>query len=170
MARVFVSVGSNVDRERNIDLALDELRGRFGELQVSSVYESAPVGFAGDPFFNLVVAFETDSDPHHIVTVLREIEDLCGRQRDGQRFSPRTMDLDLLMMDDRILNGEGIVLPREEISSQAFVLCPLAEIAGERRHPVSGETLTAMWSRVEPSAARLRKVDFRSRPMHESEA
>lgn len=170
MARVFVGIGSNVDRERNIDLALDALRGRFGELQISSVYESEPVGFSGDPFFNLAVAFETDSDPQQIVTVLREIEGLCGRQRNEQRFSPRTMDLDLLMMDDRILNGGGIVLPREEISSQAFVLCPLAEIAGERRHPVSGEPLSAMWSRIEPGAAGIRKVDFRSRSIHGSEA
>lgn len=163
MAKAFVSIGSNVDRERNIDLALDELRRRFGELQMSSVYESEPVGFTGDPFFNLVVAFETDSEPQDIVKILRDVEGLCGRRRDGKRFSPRTMDLDLLMMDDRILDGEDIVLPREEVSSQAFVLCPLAEIAGERRHPVSGETLTAMWSRIEPNTVGLRKVDFHSR-------
>jgi len=160
MARVFVSVGSNVDRERHIALALDLLRARFGELQLSSVYESASVGFDGDPFFNLVVAFETDAEPRQIVTVLHEIERRCGRLRGGNQFSPRTMDLDLLLAGDRVMRDENIVLPREEIGSQAFVLCPLAEIAGERRHPVSGETLAAMWARLEGDAGALREVNI----------
>jgi len=160
MARAFVSVGSNVDRERHIALALDLLRARFGELQISSVYESESVGFKGDPFFNLVVAFDTEAEPHEIITVLHDVEGRCGRERDGKRFCPRTMDLDLLLMDDRVVHAEGIVLPRAEIGSQAFVLCPLAEIAGERRHPLSGETLAAMWARIEGTERGLRKVHF----------
>ena len=160
MARVFVSVGSNVDRERHIALALELLRAHFGELQLSSVYESAAVGFDGDPFFNLVVAFETDAEPRQIVTALHEMERRCGRPRGGSQFSPRTMDLDLLLAGDRVMRDKKIVLPREEISSQAFVLCPLAEIAGERRHPVSGETLAAMWARLEGDAGALRKVNI----------
>ena len=160
MARIFVSVGSNVDRERHIALALELLRAHFGELQLSSVYESASVGFEGDPFFNLVVAFETDTEPRQIVTALHEMERRCGRARGGSQLGPRTMDLDLLLAGDRIMRDENIVLPREEISSQAFVLCPLAEIAGGRRHPVSGETLAAMWARLEGGAGALRKVNI----------
>jgi 2-amino-4-hydroxy-6-hydroxymethyldihydropteridine diphosphokinase len=160
MARVFVSVGSNVDRERHIGVALELLRARFGELQVSSVYESASVGFDGDPFFNLVVAFYCVSEPRRIVTALREIERRCGRDRGGERFGPRTMDLDLLLVGDRVMRDQGIVLPREEIGSQAFVLCPLAEIAGARRHPLSGDTLAAMWARIEGNAGGLRKVNL----------
>ncbi len=160
MARTFVSVGSNVDRERHIALALDLLRARFGELQISSVYESESVGFKGDPFFNLVVAFDTEAEPRQITTVLHEVEGRCGRERDGKRFSPRSMDLDLLLVGDRVMHADGIVLPRAEIGSQAFVLCPLAEIAGERRHPLSGETLAAMWARIEGSECGLRKVHF----------
>ncbi len=162
MARIFVSVGSNVDRERHIARATELLRARFGELQLSSVYESASVGFEGDPFFNLVVAFETDAEPRQIVTALHDIERRCGRARGGNQLGPRTMDLDLLLVGDRVLREEKIVLPREEIGSQAFVLCPLAEIAGERRHPVSGETLAAMWARLEGDGAELRKVDIHS--------
>ena len=160
MARVFVSVGSNVDRERHIVFALKSLRARFGEIQLSSVYESASVGFEGAPFFNLVVAFDTDLEPRPIVTALRKIERRCGRERDAERFSPRTMDLDLLLVGDRVMRDEGLVLPREEIGSQAFILCPLAEIAGQRRHPSSGDTLAAMWARLEGDAGTLRKVNL----------
>lgn len=159
MAKVFVSVGSNVDREQHIALALDLLRARFGEIQRSSIYESASVGFDGDPFFNLVVAFDSDAEPRQIVSILHGIERDCGRDREEKRFGPRTMDLDLLLVGDRVMRDTDIVLPHEEISSQAFVLGPLAEIAGERRHPVSGDTLAAMWARLD-DAAPLRRVNL----------
>lgn len=160
MEEVFVSVGSNVDRERYIAFALDLLRARFGELRRSGVYESASVGFDGDPFFNLVVAFDSDAAPRRIVSALRDMERQCGRDRRGKRFGPRTMDLDLLLVGDRVMNDGGIVLPHEEISTRAFVLCPLAEIAGERTHPVTGESIAAMWAAFKDGADALRSVDF----------
>ena len=159
MAMVFASVGSNVDRERHIVLALELLRTRFGELQLSSVYESASVGFDGDPFFNLVVAFNSDDEPRRIVSALHDIEGRCGRDRSEKRFGPRTVDLDLLLVGDRVLCDEDMELPHEEISSQAFVLRPLAEIAGDRTHPVSGATLAAMWADFEDKGT-LRRVNF----------
>ena len=159
MAEVFISVGSNVDREQHIALALELLRSQFGELRRSSIYESASVGFDGDPFFNLVVAFSTDAEPCRIVSVLHDVERRCGRDRSEKRFGPRTMDLDLLLVGDRVVGGEDIVLPHEEISSQAFVLCPLAEIAGGRKHPVSGESFASMWARLE-DASTLRRVNL----------
>ncbi len=158
MPKVYVSVGSNVNRERAITRALELLRDRFGELELSSVYETEPVGFEGDPFFNMVVAFDSQDAPHAIVAALHQIEHRCGRHRGEKRFGPRTMDLDLLMVGEHVVRDDGIVLPREEICSQAFILCPLAEIAGERRHPVSGDTLAEIWSRVEKRTGRPRKV------------
>ena len=165
MAKVFVSIGSNVDRERHIALALELLGERFGRLELSNTYESAAVGFDGDPFFNLVVAFDCDAEPCQIVAILREVERRCGRDRGGERYAPRTMDLDLLLVGDRVMRRDGIVLPHEEISTQAFVLRPLAELAGERRHPVSGDTLASMWSRLKREAGPLRRVDLDAVPM-----
>jgi 2-amino-4-hydroxy-6-hydroxymethyldihydropteridine diphosphokinase len=160
MQEVFVSIGSNVHREKYIVHALELLRAQFGPLHLSSVYESASVGFDGDPFFNLAVAFKSDAEPRQIVAKLREIEEQCGRDRAGEKFGPRTMDLDLLLVGDRIMSCGDIVLPHEEIVTRAFVLCPLAEIAGQRRHPINGETLAVMWEKLGESAGSLRKVDF----------
>ena len=160
MAKVFVSIGSNVDRERHITLALELLKARFGELQLSNVYESASVGFDGDPFFNLVVAFDSEAEPRQIVKSLHEVERRCGRERGGKRFGPRTMDLDLLLVGDRVMHDKNIVLPHEEICTQAFVLRPLSELAGECRHPVSGDTLSSMWTRLKVDEGALRKVNL----------
>ncbi len=165
MERVFVSIGSNVDRERHIGIAISSLRDRFGELELSSVYESAAVGFNGDPFFNLVAGFDSDADPADIVSTLHEIEHRCGRERDAERFGPRTMDIDLLLFGDRVVRDGDMTIPRDDVSSQSYVLCPLAEIAGERRHPVSGETLAAMWARLAERAQPLRRVDIHSPDM-----
>lgn len=162
MERVFVSIGSNVEREQHIGIAIASLRERFGELQLSSVYESAAVGFNGDPFLNLVAGFDCDAEPAEIVAALHEIEHRCGRERGAERFGPRTMDIDLLLFGDRVLCDDDMTIPRADVSAQSYVLCPLAEIAGERRHPVSGERLADMWAQLSEGAQPLRRVDIRS--------
>ena len=138
MARVYVGIGSNVDRTNNVARAIDELQGRFDDLRLSGIYESDPVGFKGDPFFNVVVSFTSGESPWKLVSIFRGIEAECGRRRDDPQLGPRTLDLDLLLYDDRIINRDGVVIPRHEISEYAFVLCPMAEIAGAQRHPVTG--------------------------------
>jgi len=160
MPKAFVSVGSNVDRTRNVTHAIELLRARFGELELSSVYETEAVGFDGAPFLNLIAAFDTDLRPSAIVAELHAIELCCGRKRNDKRFGPRTLDLDLVVLGDRVVRENGIVLPREEVSTQAFVLCPLAEIAGECAHPVSGESFAAMWARIEQTTGTPRKVEL----------
>lgn len=152
MARVYVSVGTNIDREQNVRSALQSLAKEFGELQQSKTYETAAVGFEGEPFYNLVVGFDSALTPQKIAQTLRRIEDGHGRQRSGGKFSDRTLDLDLLLYDDLVLNDPDLKLPRPEIQTYAFVLRPLAEIAGDFKHPLTGFRLSTMWDDFDPTA------------------
>ena len=147
MPHVWVSIGSNVDRERNIRAALCDLGASFGELVVSPVYETQAVGFEGDAFFNLVVGFDTPLAPRDLHAKLREIEARHGRERGGAKFSSRTLDLDLLTYGDVVTDDAGKALPRDEILRYAFVLAPLADVAGAELHPVLGETYRDLWQR-----------------------
>lgn len=145
MTRVAVSIGSNIQREENIRSALTELRRRYGPLTVSSVYESAPVGMAGDNFYNLVVAFDTDEAPQTVAQTLRAVEALHRRVRGGRRFVSRTLDLDLLLYGDAVIREPGLSVPREDIITCAYVLWPLAEIAPDARHPMMGRRYADIW-------------------------
>lgn len=159
MAQVYVSVGSNLDRERNIATALQVLTDRYGELQQSSVYESAAVGFDSAPFYNLVLGFSTQESPRVIQDQLHAIEDRCGRLRTAT-LSARTLDLDLLLYDDRVMADGKLVLPREDINRYAFVLGPLAEIAGTARHPVTAVSYADMWAAFDDRDQLLTRIDW----------
>ena len=152
MAEVYVSVGSNIDRDRNVASALAALAGEYGELRQSRIFETEAVGFSGDLFYNLVVAFETDQSPQQVAAVLNRIEDRQGRDRGADKFSNRSLDLDLLLYDDLVMDQPGLTLPRPEILEYAFVLRPLAEIAGDRKHPVTGASFAAMWDRFDSTS------------------
>ena len=147
MPLVYVSIGSNIEREKNVRGAVRALRDAYGTLTLSRVYESAPQGFAGDNFYNLVAAFDTDEPIDAVQTRLADIEIAHGRKRDGQRPGSRTLDLDLLLYGDNVIHRPGLDLPRAEITQYAFVLAPLAEIAPDLRHPETGETYKAMWEK-----------------------
>jgi len=160
MARVFVSIGSNIDRDLHFPAGLEALHARFGRLSVSTVYACPAVGFDGDDFYNAVVAFDSDEPAAAIHAALHAIEDRHGRDRTRPKFSARTLDLDLLLYGDQVLRDGRLVLPRPEIERFAFVLAPLAELAGERRHPVRGETFATLWARFDGLGAEdLRPVD-----------
>jgi 2-amino-4-hydroxy-6-hydroxymethyldihydropteridine diphosphokinase len=160
MPRVFVGIGSNIDREASVRGGVEALHRHYGELRLSSVYESEAVGFEGDPFYNLVVAFDTDEDVDTVVTNLGEIETQHGRTRHGERFVSRTLDLDLLLYGDAVLHNDKYHVPRDEIEHYAFVLWPLAEIAPGMKHPQTGKTFAEMWENFDKNGPGLRPIAF----------
>ena len=158
MPRVWVSIGSNLERERCVRGAVAALRARFGELTLSPVYESEAVGFEGHPFYNLVAGFETEETVAALNTAFREIEDAFGRSRGPEKFSPRTLDIDLLTYGGLAGTVDGRELPRDEILHYAFVLGPLAEVAGDEIHPVLGRTYRELWAGFDRSGQPLTPV------------
>ena len=160
MPRIYISLGSNIDRENNTRPGIDALRQRFGDLELSSVYESEAVGFDGDAFYNMVIACDVTEDVFSTNQALRDIEDANGRDRSGPKFSSRTLDLDLLLYDDLIVDERGLKLPREEILHNAFVLWPLAEIAPELTHPEAGKSYAELWQAFDKSKETLNPIKF----------
>ena len=160
MPRVFVSIGSNEDRERNVRRAVHELNATFDGLRLSDVYECDAVGFVGDPFFNLVAQFETTLAVDEVLDRLRAIETRCGRVRTSRRYGPRTMDIDILTYGDWISDDEAVEIPRSEILREAYVLKPLSEIAPNALHPALGETYAALDRRLKLRETGIRQVDF----------
>jgi 2-amino-4-hydroxy-6-hydroxymethyldihydropteridine diphosphokinase len=146
MARVYLSLGSNLEPARYLNAALAELRERFGALAVSPAYRSKSVGFDGADFVNLAVGLDTELSPEALNDWLHALEDRHGRRRDVPRFSDRTLDLDIVLYDDMVRQGEGhLDIPRKELR-HAFVLKPITDIAPELRHPVSGKTMAELWA------------------------
>jgi len=160
VAKVFLSLGSNIDRARHIRAGLDALAQRFGDLAVSRVFESEAVGFDGDNFYNLVVGLETDLPVGELALRLREIEDANGRLRGGPKFSARTLDIDILTVGDLTGTVDGVKLPRAEILKNAFVLLPLAELAPDAVHPLAGKAYRQLWDEYDQASQKLWPVIF----------
>jgi 2-amino-4-hydroxy-6-hydroxymethyldihydropteridine diphosphokinase len=158
MARIYVGVGSNIDREHHVASGLAALEARFGKLSISRIYAAASVGFDGDDFYNLVVGFDSNDDVYAIVDALKLIESDHGRLHDEPKFSSRSLDLDLLTYDDQVLNNGRVSIPREDILKYAFVLRPLAEIAPDALHPVTGVAYRDLWAGFAGTEQKLRDV------------
>jgi len=156
LPRIWLSLGSNQAREQSLRGAVRMLREAFGPLTLSAVYESDAVGFVGEPFLNLVAGAETDLPVETVQQRLRQIEDAHGRVRGGDKFCPRTLDIDLLTYGDLV--RPDLDLPREEIVRHAFVLRPLAEVAPDERHPVLGRRYAELWAAFDRGAQPMRRV------------
>lgn len=160
MTETALSIGSNVEPRRHIPAALDALQEKFGEPRISSVFESEAVGFSGDNFHNLVVCVQTREDLPELLHWLKQLEDAHGRRRGGQRFSSRTLDVDILTYDDCVGEHAGIILPRPEIHENAFVLWPLSQVCGQQRDPHTGLNYAQLWQQYDKSRQRLWPIDY----------
>lgn len=158
MPRIWLSLGSNQARESSLRGAVRMLREAFGPLVLSTVYETDAVGFVGEPFLNAVAGAETDLPVEAVLQRLRQIEDAHGRVRGGDKFCPRTLDIDLLTYGGLV--RPDLDLPREEIVRHAFVLGPLAEVAPKERHPVLGRGYAELWAAFDRAAQPLRRVEL----------
>jgi len=158
MSKGYISIGSNIDKDKNILASLQALEKHFGKLTISSIYESEPVGFTGDTFYNLVVGFNSELAVKEVAKHLRQIELDNGRTRDSQKFSARTLDLDLILYDDLILNDGRLRIPRDEIERYAFVLEPLAEIAPTLKHPISHLRYAELWKKFDKTHLKQKRV------------
>jgi 2-amino-4-hydroxy-6-hydroxymethyldihydropteridine diphosphokinase len=144
MPTAYIALGSNLgDRTEALSSAIRHLGGLGQVVAISSLYETEPVGYHDQPaFLNAVVALKTQLEPLPLLHGLLAIERQQGRDRSqGPWKGPRTLDLDLLVMGDRIVVDEELSLPHPALAQRRFVLAPLAEIAPGLRHPETNQTM-----------------------------
>jgi 2-amino-4-hydroxy-6-hydroxymethyldihydropteridine diphosphokinase len=159
MTVVYLGLGSNIDPEENLRLGIGELRRRYGDLTISNTYQNASVGFDGADFLNLVVGFDSDDDPLAIHEHIERIHKMAGRKRSEDKFSARSLDIDLLLYGDLIDPDPPLRLPRSDILEYDFVLRPLSEIVPDFVHPVTGRTLADHWQECDTGGHPLTLVD-----------
>ena len=160
MALVYLGLGSNIEPEENLSIAVRELRQKYGDLDVSSVYRSAAVGFDGDDFLNLIVGFESDDDANAICDEIERLHKLVGRKRGSEKWGARPLDIDLLLYNDHVIDEPPVRVPRSDILEYSFVLRPLAELAPDLLHPVTGKAMQVHWQEFDATTHPLELVDI----------
>lgn len=153
MAKVYLGLGTNMgDKEANLRTAVRLINDRIGKVtSLSSFYRTAPWGFVSDnDFLNAAACSETQLDPLEVLHLTQAIEKEMGRTAKSVErvYSDRPIDIDLLMYDDTVMQTPELTLPHPLMGERSFVMDPLAEIAGEMVHPVSGLTMEEMRKRL----------------------
>jgi 2-amino-4-hydroxy-6-hydroxymethyldihydropteridine diphosphokinase len=148
MAQIYISLGSNIEREHYVQQGLLSLAEAFEipfeQLILSSLFECEAVGFDGPIFYNMVISITCEYSVEQVAKILRAIEFTHGRDHNAKKFSPRTLDLDLLLYDNLIIDHPA-QLPRDEITKNAFVLWPLSQVAPELPHPILKQNYHDLW-------------------------
>ena len=156
MGRVAIALGSNVgDRRAHLDYAVAALRTLLTNVAVSRYYDTVPVGVSGPQamFLNAAAVGETALAPRALLEALLAIEQERGRERPYLN-APRTLDLDLILAGERVVEEPGLVLPHPRFRERRFVLEPLAAVAPELRDPVSGRTVAELLAAAAAAAGR----------------
>jgi len=146
VCRVFVALGSNIDPEIRLLQAARLMKQQFRDVRFSSCYRNRAVGFDGEDFINAVAGFSSSLPVATLLSALHAIEERCGRGRGAPKWEPREMDLDLLLYGDQVGEGPGYTLPRRDLLKRPYMLGPLAELAPDVRHPVSGQSVAELWA------------------------
>lgn len=142
MTTIYLSLGSNIgDRKQQLLSAVDALKESVNVTQVSSIYETAPVGgVPQDDFYNMCVVIETDRSAEEVLDICQAVEQRLNRVR-KIHWGPRTIDLDILMIDDQVIESERLKVPHPYMTERSFVLIPLNEIAPDAVHPIKQQTI-----------------------------
>ena len=156
MATAFIGLGANIgNREANLRMALRGLTRMARVEAVSSLYETDHVGLEEQPaFYNAVSRIETGLEPESLLRFLKTLEQEIGRRPGTDRWGPRPIDLDILLYEDRVIEGDELKVPHPRLAERAFVLVPLAEIAADAREPRRNETIAKLVQAVDPSRVR----------------
>lgn len=144
MITTYVGIGSNIDRYTHVEAAIQELSQLGTELNISTIYESLPIGFDGHPFFNLVAEFRTSLSLAELARQLRDIELRWGRSEQAQKNEDRTLDLDIVLYGD-VCSTQKPELPRSDIYRFPFVIQPLFELCPELILPGDGRSIRQIW-------------------------
>ena len=146
MSQVFIAIGGNVDPATRLLEAARALKARFPDTRFSACYRNPAAGFEGADFLNAAAGFSTELPVPELLRVLHQIEEQCGRSRDDPKWGPRAIDLDLLLYGDLVVEAPGYTLPRPDLLRRIYMLGPLAELAPQWPHPVSGRSIAELWA------------------------
>ena len=162
MTKVFFGVGSNIKPEENIVLAVREIKDIFDDVIVSPVYKNKSVGFEGNDFLNLVISCSTKMSVYDIGDFIEQVHNLSGREKKSNKYLSRTLDIDLLMFGDHIIQDSKIHIPRDDILKYSFVLKPLVDIAPESIHPITKTSFSELWDKKDKAESPLIPVEIKT--------
>lgn len=160
MTWITLGLGSNISPVENITSCLDSLLLQFHDVSMSSVFESEAIGYDGQPYLNMVVGMESEMSVRDLQALIKEIERKHGRESDQPSFSATPLDIDILTYGNKKGVVEGVELPRSEITENAFVLWPLAQVAGRHRHAVLNQSFGDLWKSYDKNKQALKPVNF----------